>query len=88
MLQRLAGSGNCLSHEKNYIEDPKKALKSFFDREGLDPEYEFVEGKFGQQICRIECVHFFSFFHCLRYFKLSWLPSHIASAFTLRPSFA
>ncbi|VUZ43998.1 unnamed protein product [Hymenolepis diminuta] len=54
MLQRLAGSGNCLSHEKNYIEDPKKTLKSFFDREGLDPEYEFVEGKFGQQICRIE----------------------------------
>ncbi|KAM7536873.1 hypothetical protein Aperf_G00000080908 [Anoplocephala perfoliata] len=55
-LQLLADSGNCLSHEKNYIEDPKKALKAFFDREGIDPypEYEFVEGKFGQQICRVE----------------------------------
>lgn len=56
MLQLLADSGNCLSHEKNYIEDPKKALKAFFDREGIDPypEYEFVEGRFGQQICRVE----------------------------------
>ncbi|VDN98193.1 unnamed protein product [Rodentolepis nana] len=54
MQRRLAESGNCLSHEKNYAEDPKKALKAFFDREGLDPEYEFVEGKFGQQMCRIE----------------------------------
>ncbi|VDK35521.1 unnamed protein product [Taenia asiatica] len=54
--QRLAESGNCLSHENSYIADPKRALRAFFDREGTVPlpEYEFVEGRFGQQICRIE----------------------------------
>ncbi|CDS36641.1 smad nuclear interacting protein [Echinococcus multilocularis] len=56
LQQRLAESGNCLSHESSYIADPKRALRAFFDREGLDPlpEYEFVEGRFGQQMCRIE----------------------------------
>ncbi|VDM35390.1 unnamed protein product, partial [Hydatigera taeniaeformis] len=56
LQQRLAESGNCLSHESSYIADPKKALRAYFDREGFDPlpEYEFVEGRFGQQICRIE----------------------------------
>ena len=56
LQQRLAESGSCLSHEKSYIEDPKKALRGYFDREGIDPppEYEFVEGRFGQQMCRIE----------------------------------
>ncbi|KAL5971813.1 Kanadaptin [Taenia solium] len=54
--QRLAESGNCLGHENSYIADPKRALRAFFDREGTVPlpEYEFVEGRFGQQICRIE----------------------------------
>ncbi|KAH9279170.1 Uncharacterized protein ECG_08297 [Echinococcus granulosus] len=56
LQQRLAESGNCLSHESSYIADPKRALRAFFDREGLDPlpEYEFVKGRFGQQMCRIE----------------------------------
>ncbi|VDD80101.1 unnamed protein product [Mesocestoides corti] len=56
LLQRLADEGSCLHHEKLYIEDPKKALKSYFDREGIDPppEYDFVEGRFGQQMCRLE----------------------------------
>lgn len=58
LQQRLAEGGNCLSHENSYIADPKRALRAFFDREGFVPlpEYEFVEGRFGQQICRIECV--------------------------------
>ncbi|KAL5104774.1 hypothetical protein TcWFU_009521 [Taenia crassiceps] len=56
LQQRLAEGGSCLSHENSYIADPKKALRAYFDREGFVPlpEYEFVEGRFGQQICRIE----------------------------------
>nr|VZI35527.1 unnamed protein product [Spirometra erinaceieuropaei] len=48
--------GSCLSHESSYADDPKRALKNYFDREGLDPppQYEFVEGRFGQKNCRIE----------------------------------
>ncbi|VDN09405.1 unnamed protein product [Dibothriocephalus latus] len=47
--------GSCLSHESSYAEDPKRALKNYFDREGFDPpQYDFVEGRFGQKNCRIE----------------------------------
>ncbi len=56
-LQKLAAAGaSCLSHERAYMDDPKKALKNYFDREGIDPppEYDFIAGKFGQQLCRLE----------------------------------
>uniref|UniRef100_A0A0V0J5P1 FHA domain-containing protein n=2 Tax=Schistocephalus solidus TaxID=70667 RepID=A0A0V0J5P1_SCHSO len=48
--------GSCLSHESSYADDPKRALKNYFDREGFEPppQYEFVEGRFGQKNCRIE----------------------------------
>lgn len=56
LLQSLHDSAACLNHEQMYAEDPKKALRAYFEREGIEPapEYEFVEGKFGQQMCRIE----------------------------------
>lgn len=51
-----AGGASCLSHENAYMDDPKRALKAYFDREGIDPppDYEFVDGRFGQQMCRLE----------------------------------
>ncbi|KAF5398203.1 hypothetical protein PHET_08324 [Paragonimus heterotremus] len=46
----------CLSHENLYQDDPKRALKVYFEREGIEPapEYEFVEAVFGKQHCKIE----------------------------------
>ncbi|CAL8105529.1 unnamed protein product [Calicophoron daubneyi] len=46
----------CLTHEHLYQDDPKRALKSYFEREGIDPvpEYEFLEATFGKQHCRLE----------------------------------
>ncbi|TPP58494.1 Smad nuclear interacting protein [Fasciola gigantica] len=46
----------CLSHENLYQDDPRRALKAYFEREGIEPapEYEFVEAAFGKQNCRIE----------------------------------
>jgi len=42
-------------NEDLYINDPKKALNSYFEREGLDlPEYEFHEAGFGKWKCTIE----------------------------------
>ncbi|TNN11971.1 Kanadaptin [Schistosoma japonicum] len=55
-IPTLLQSGACLSHEKLYRDDPKRALNAFFEREGIDPvpQYEFVEAPFGKQHCRIE----------------------------------
>ncbi|ELU12873.1 hypothetical protein CAPTEDRAFT_223125 [Capitella teleta] len=42
-------------NEKLYLDDPKKALKGFFEREGYDlPEYEFVDSSCGKHTCRVE----------------------------------
>lgn len=42
-------------NEALYINDPKKALNGYFEREGLDlPEYEFHEAGFGKWKCTIE----------------------------------
>lgn len=42
-------------NEALYINDPKKALNGYFEREGLDlPEYEFHEAGFGKWKCSIE----------------------------------
>lgn len=38
-----------------YINDPKKALNKYFEREGLDlPEYDFHEAGFGKWKCSVE----------------------------------
>ncbi|KAA3671778.1 uncharacterized protein DEA37_0006147 [Paragonimus westermani] len=54
-LAALNGAA-CLSHENLYQDDPKLALKAYFEREGIEPapEYEFVEAAFGKQHCKIE----------------------------------
>uniref|UniRef100_A0A3Q0KKL7 Putative smad nuclear interacting protein n=1 Tax=Schistosoma mansoni TaxID=6183 RepID=A0A3Q0KKL7_SCHMA len=55
-IPTLLQSGTCLSHEKLYRDDPKRALNAYFEREGIDPipQFEFVEAPFGKQHCRIE----------------------------------
>lgn len=43
--------------EQLYLDDPRKALKNFFDREGVDLKYEFFEkgGTFNKQwTCKVE----------------------------------
>ncbi|CAH8509960.1 unnamed protein product [Dicrocoelium dendriticum] len=46
----------CLSYERLYQDDPKRALKAYFEREGIEPapEYEFVDASFGKQHCKID----------------------------------
>ncbi|XP_064621223.1 kanadaptin-like [Lineus longissimus] len=42
-------------NENLYLEDPKKALRGYFEREGFDiPQYEFIEAGFGKQHCKVE----------------------------------
>ncbi|XP_071079378.1 kanadaptin-like [Haliotis cracherodii] len=42
-------------NEHLYIDDPKKALKGYFEREGYDlPEYQFVESGQGKHKCMVE----------------------------------
>ncbi|KAH3699321.1 hypothetical protein DPMN_074277 [Dreissena polymorpha] len=42
-------------NESLYINDPKKSLNSYFEREGLElPEYDFHEAGFGKWKCSIE----------------------------------
>ncbi|PVD25477.1 hypothetical protein C0Q70_13133 [Pomacea canaliculata] len=42
-------------HEHLYADDPKKALKGFYEREGYDlPEYQFSEVSFGKHRCFLE----------------------------------
>ncbi|VDP92149.1 unnamed protein product [Echinostoma caproni] len=54
-LANIKGAA-CLSHENLYLDDPKRALRAYFEREGIEPapEFEFVEAAFGKQHCRIE----------------------------------
>jgi len=40
-------------NEKIYINDPKKALKNWFDREGYELEFEIEEKGYAQFICKI-----------------------------------
>ena len=42
-------------HEDSYREDPKRALRVYFDREGVDEgEYDITEAGFGKYQCRLE----------------------------------
>ncbi|RUS69568.1 hypothetical protein EGW08_022669 [Elysia chlorotica] len=42
-------------NESLYIDDPKKALKGFYDREGCDlPEYQFSEAGLGKHKCTLD----------------------------------
>lgn len=42
-------------HEELYLDDPKKALKGYFEREGYDlPEYQFEEAGHGKHKCIVE----------------------------------
>ncbi|XP_059160552.1 kanadaptin-like isoform X2 [Physella acuta] len=42
-------------NESLYIDDPKKALKGFYEREGCDlPDYQFTEIAMGKHKCRLE----------------------------------
>uniref|UniRef100_A0A2C9M7T7 FHA domain-containing protein n=1 Tax=Biomphalaria glabrata TaxID=6526 RepID=A0A2C9M7T7_BIOGL len=43
-------------NESLYIDDPKKALKGFYEREGCDlPDYQFTEVAQGKHKCRLDC---------------------------------